>query len=224
MKQVLKNKNKRLKRLFILTAVIILTLSLNAQSNFEEIMSETLEEFGNSSTPEEMIEVANKFERIASVDTSEWLPLYYASFIHCILSFRTQDAKQKETYIEKAQSVMDKAMLITENESELYTLQGMIYQSLMAIDPITNGQIYGSKADNSFKKATSLNPKNPRPYYMQAVSVFYTPEQFGGGKKSALPLFEKAMELYETFQPENPLYPNWGKEDCESQLESCKSS
>ena len=78
-------------------------------------------------------------------------------------------------------------MKIAPEESEIHTMQGMIYQALMSIDPATNGQLYGPKSNGALQTAIKLNPENPRPYYLQAVSIMYTPEEYGGGKEAALP-------------------------------------
>jgi hypothetical protein len=50
----------------------------------------------------------------------------------------------------------------------------------------------------------------------------HTPEEYGGGKKAALPLFEQAMQLFEKSTMENSFYPDWGKEDCEQNIKICK--
>ena len=66
-----------------------------------------------------------------------------------------------------------------------------------------------------------LNPNNPRLYYLQGMSLFNTPEQFGGGKDKAKPVFEKAVELYKAEQPK-PLYPHWGQQQAEDMLAKCQ--
>jgi hypothetical protein len=59
-------------------------------------------------------------------------------------------------------------------------------------------------------------------YFLQAQSAFYTPEQFGGGKKAALKLFETALAKYESFKPLNDLMPLWGKAATIKMIEECK--
>jgi hypothetical protein len=46
---------------------------------------------------------------------------------------------------------------------------------------------------------------------LEAQNTFYTPETFGGGKNAAKPLFDKAARLFDTFKPETPISPNWGR-------------
>jgi cytochrome c-type biogenesis protein CcmH/NrfG len=98
----------------------------------------------------------------------------------------------------------------------------MVYTAALGVDPAGRGQTYSAKANGAFQTAIKLNPENPRPYYMQGTTVLYTPEEFGGGKKAAQPLFEQAMKLFEKSNTESGLMPSWGKEDCERYLEDCK--
>jgi hypothetical protein len=56
---------------------------------------------------------------------------------------------------------------------------------------------------------------------MQAMGVYGTPEQFGGGKAPAKPLFQKAVDLGKAEQKQ-PLYPNWSLEQAEQMLALCQ--
>jgi hypothetical protein len=46
---------------------------------------------------------------------------------------------------------------------------------------------------------------------LTGVGLFYTPDQFGGGHKTAKPVLEKSLAKYEAFIPENELMLNWGR-------------
>ena len=211
-----------MKTLCMIFIVAILSLNLNAQSQYADAMKAALENFGSSGSIDELIASASQFERIAEAESEEWLPGYYASMIYCIITFGTQKPEKKESYLTQAQNLLDNAMKISPDESELHTLQGMIYQAFIGIDPARNGQTYSAKANGAFQTAIKLNGDNPRPYYLQAVSIMHTPEEYGGGKKAALPLFEQALALFEKQSSVKPFYPDWGKEDCEKNIQACK--
>lgn len=196
---------------------------LFAQTDFDNAIIDGLHQLDSAKTMEDMQAVANKFERIAQAKPDEWLPLYYSAMVNGIQAFKIQDTEQKKALTDHALEMIDKALEINPDESEIYTLQGMIYQAVITIDPMNNGQLYSSKANGCFKTALKLNANNPRPYYLQAISLFYTPAEYGGGKKAALPLFEKAMELYKGESTEPSIYPHWGKDDCEKQLRACNT-
>jgi hypothetical protein len=78
---------------------------------------------------------------------------------------------------------------------------------------------YGAESTSNFNKAMRLDTLNPRPEYLMGVGLFYTPEQFGGGPKTAKPLLEKSLEKFNRFVPEHDLMPNWGREMVERLLE-----
>jgi hypothetical protein len=80
---------------------------------------------------------------------------------------------------------------------------------------------YGQQAAGYLQKGMQLNPNNPRLYYLQGMSVFNTPEQFGGGKAKAKPVFQKAVDLYKAEQTK-PLHPHWGQEQATQMLAQCQ--
>jgi len=67
----------------------------------------------------------------------------------------------------------------------------------------------------------TLNANNPRLYYLQGMSLFNTPEQFGGGKAKAKPVLEKAVALFKAEQVK-PLHPNWGDKEAINSLAQCQ--
>jgi len=91
----------------------------------------------------------------------------------------------------------------------------------MIVDPQTRWQTYGQQAAAALKEGLKLDPNNPRLYYLQGESLFGTPEQFGGGKAKAKPVFEKSIALFKAAQPK-PLYPVWGQKQAEDKLAQCQ--
>ena len=211
-----------MKTLCMMIIATVLSMHLSAQTQYENAMKASMEKFNDAGTNDELIAAASQFERIAEAEEAEWLPGYYASLIYCIVTFRSQEPQKKENLLKQAQLMLDKALEAAPRESELHTLQGMIYQAYMTIDPARNGQIYAPKAHGAFQTAIELNAENPRPYYLQAVSIMYTPEEYGGGKKAALPIFEQALQLFDKDSSDISFYPDWGREDCERNIQACK--
>ena len=121
-------------------------------------------------------------------------------------------------------SFCDKAeALTTDNadKSEINTLRNMAATQQMMVDPQTRYMSYGQQAAGFLQKGMALNANNPRLYYLQGMSVFNTPEQFGGGKAKAKPIFEKAVALYKAEQAK-PLYPHWGDKEATQMLAQCQ--
>ncbi|MDX8339480.1 hypothetical protein SLH46_09825 [Draconibacterium sp. IB214405] len=204
--------------LTLIFSVAILTAAAQGK-NYEAAMTAALEKMKNSETVANFQQVANTFERISMTETKEWLPLYYASYSMIVISYMDEDVDKKDAYLDKAQQFLDKALKIAPDESELYSLQAFLYPSRITIDPMTRGMEYMPKMNAAIDKAIALNPENPRSYYLRAVTLFNTPEQFGGGAKVARPHFETAKEKFDKFEPESPLHPNWGKEINEMEMQ-----
>src|SRR5262249_32956718 len=108
-----------------------------------------------------------------------------------------------------------------EDNSELCTIRNMAATQQMLVDPQTRWQTYGQEASAALQKGMKMDPNNPRLYYLQGMSLFNTPEQYGGGKAKAKEVFQKAMDLYNAAQPK-PLYPDWGKKQTQDMIAQCQ--
>ena len=187
-------------------------------SKYEKAMKKNLSKIDSAMGVGSMLDIANGFERIAFADKDKWLPYYYTSFMLTLASYTDTTSGNKDGYLDKADTFINIADSLEENESEIYVLKGMIAQARLQVDPMNRWMKYGPIANNNFLKAMMLDTLNPRPEYLQGVSLYYTPEQFGGGSKTAKPLLEKSLEKYNQFVPDNDLMPNWGREMTEQML------
>lgn len=201
--------------LFLLLA--LLTTSY-ADDKYEKAIKSNLEKIGKATTAEEYVNIANSFERIALAEKDKWIPYYYSAFLYALASYSDTSNTRKDTYLDKADIFLTWADSLEPNNSEIYTLKGMIAQARMQIDPMNRWMKYGPEADNSFKKAIELDPLNPRPEYLIGIGLFYTPAQFGGGPATAKPVLENSMKKFNEFVPANDLMPNWGREMVERLL------
>lgn len=157
-------------------------------------------------------ELANNFERIADAEKTQWLPYYYAAYCNVMLAYMEQDKSKTDGIADKAEQLLKKAEELAGGEnSETCVIKSMIASAHMMVDPQARFMQYGQASAMHINKSKSLDPTNPRPVYLEAQSKFYTPEQFGGGKAQAKPLFTKALEMYEKFKPASELHPVWGK-------------
>ena len=204
----------------ILTFVISLFLvTANGQSaRYEQAMLGAVEKMNNASSIGDFIEAANLFERIGQTEKNEWLPQYHAAFMYLLAGFQEEDITKKDPYFDKAQQFLDNAFKLTQENSELLVLQAFIYPGRMAVDPMNRGMELMGKMNAAIDKAIRLDPENPRSYYLQAVILLNMPVDFGGGSGVAKPLFEKASEKFDKFNPESPISPNWGKEQNDEEL------
>ena len=211
------------KSIFILTMILLSALCF-ANDAYQKTMSQSIEKLFQAKTIPEYVENANQFERISQIEKAEWLPLYYASFAYIMISFQEAENAKKDQYLDQAQKYLDQAMAIEPNESELYMLQGFLYPSRINIDPMARGMLYMGKMNESLDKALTLNPDNPRVYYLRATMTYHMPEAYGGGAAKALPLFQAAAEKFQIFKPKTEISPNWGKEMNDAELKKIQES
>jgi hypothetical protein len=209
---------KTIASLFLMLTVIF---SAFAQNDYETAMKAGLDSLKNIKSLEDFQDVANHFERIAGAEKDEWLPGYYAAYCYVVLSFKEQEPVRKEKLLEKSENLINQIIETKPDESEIYALQGMLYQSFIMADPQNNAPVYSLKANQSFDTSIELNSDNPRPYYLKGMNLMYTPEAYGGGMKAACPLIAKADELFSQFEKENDLMPDWGKEHNAKLLSQC---
>lgn len=208
--------------LFIASALLY-TFSCYAQSNnYEAAMGKYLEAMRNAKTVEEFQGVANSFERIATAEQKQWLPLYYATLSYITISQREQNDEKKDQFLDKGQEHLDKALKLIPKESELHVLQGYLHLMRISVSPMVRGMKYSGLATESFEKAKTLNPENPRVYTMLASSKYNTPKMFGGGPEAAKPYLDQAKAKFEAYKPASALAPTWGEKQVISMLAQYK--
>ncbi len=206
------------KLVFILVMLLISGVSF-ADEAYQKVMKQAIDKLFQSQTIQELVDVANQFERISTMEKREWLPLYYASFLYIMISFKETDNARKDQYLDQAQKYLNQAMSIEPNESELFMLQGFLYPSRINIDPVNRGMALMGQMNAALDKALELNPDNPRVYHLRATMTANMPETFGGGVAKTLPFYQKAAEKFELFKPKSEIHPNWGKDINASDLQ-----
>jgi tetratricopeptide (TPR) repeat protein len=212
-----------MKKVLLSISLLAFTSLIFAQNQqYMQAMGQNLQLFSTAQSVQDWQNIANQFERIASVEKNEWLPLYYAAQATVFMSFAETDKSKIDAYLDAAQKFLDNAFKLKTDESELHVLQGMLHQGRISVDFMGRGMKYSQLAAECFVKARELNPENPRSYYLEALSVLNTPEMYGGGKTNALPLFKQAKEKFDKFEASFPLAPDWGKEHNEQQIELCQ--
>lgn len=182
-------------------------------------MGASLQQFATAKSPTEMNELAAKFQRIGEAEKSQWLPFYYASLVKAQMAMG--NTKQADALANEADALIAKAAAIEDN-SELDCVRSMVATARMLVDPMNRWQQYGPISAGFLQDAMKKDPQNPRPYMLQASSLINTPEQFGGGCKTAKPLAEKALQLYDAYKLPSSIHPNWGKEMVQGIIQQCK--
>lgn len=178
----------------------------------------------NAKTANDFKQAAAYFEDLSAQNPSHWLGLYYAALCYIQASHKVSEDKERDSMLDKAQPLIDKADKKNSNEPEILVLQAFLYQSRIQVNPQFRGMSYSSKAETSLKKATAADDKNPRAWSLLGYNLFFTPALFGGGPEKALPLFEKARDKYHIFKPLMPFYPMWGEPENLHMIAECRNS
>lgn len=200
---------------------LVAALAFSQSSRYQSSMEKSKMMLDSAKTSEQYTEVAASFERIADAEKKEWLPYYYAALANVLKGY-TDQAADKDALADKADKLIITADELQPRNSEIYLLKAMSATLHMIVDPMNRWQKYGGMQKEAIENAKQYNPQNPRIYYFEGQSLFGTPEQFGGGKEKAKPLFEKALKLFDTQKVESTIHPDWGKSTTQRMLEMCK--
>ncbi len=211
-------------KITIITAFILISnsLFLKADEKYFAAVKKGKEMIETGKTPEDYVAAANYFERIASVEKTQWIPLYYQAYSNFVAGILSKEANVKDKYFDTAITITNQAIILKPTESELFTLQGYIQFMKIYVDPMSRMQTGMKDAMTNLGKAKAMNPANPRPHFIDAQNTFYTPANFGGGAAIAKPKLEKADELFAAFKPADDLAPTWGADKCKELLKQCK--
>lgn len=212
-----------MKRIILSVMFCSTLLGAFAQSDkYAGAMQSKLALIDSAKTPAALQSLSDGFVRIGDAEKTQWQPYYYAALVLSMSGWmngvdKDENAGKMNTLIDKAESLAT----ADADKSEIALMRNMSSTQQMMVDPQSRYMQYGAAATAALQKAMKLNPNNPRCYYLQGMSLFNTPSQFGGGKDKAKPVFEKAVALFDAEQPAG-FNPRWGKDQAKTQLALCQ--
>ncbi len=212
-----------MKKISLALAAFLLTTTLFAQSEkFVAAMKKNIAGIDSGFKDHAyLLTIANNFERIATAEKTEWLPYYFAAFCQVNYGMFEQDKSKVDAIADKATWLINVADSLAPNNSEISCIKSMIASCHMMVNPMQRWQEYGAESSSNMEAAMQQDPANPRPYLLKGQGLRYTPEQFGGGCKTAIVELKTAVEKFETFTPVSDIYPNWGKQYAQSLYDGC---
>lgn len=108
------------------------------------------------------------------------------------------EARQDNTLFKKAAeegvAAAEKAAELNPKSSEAHHLLGDLLNQLIP-HVFGGGMKYGKRATDAMDKAIELDPKNVDAYVSRAISYYYTPDAFGGGKAKAIEMLKRAVAI-----------------------------
>lgn len=210
--------------LLLSMAVLLFVIAGNVNANdtrYIEAMQKSILTVYKAKSIEELQTAVNSLERIASAEKVKWEPYYYMSFAYIMMANREQEAPKKDSYLDQANTAIEKASAINSNESEIVALVGFIHMMRVTVDPAGRGAQYSGLAMQAFGKATALNPENPRALTLTAQMQYGTAKFFGSPATEACATLNAALQKFDTYKSDNPLTPQWGREMAEGLKKEC---
>ncbi len=213
-----------MKKIILSIAVVLVSLVSMAQKpEFLQTMSETLSLFSTCKNVADYQALGNKFQMIANVEKSEWLPLYYHAYCYILMSFmEPTDATKKDSYLDIAEKSIVKLIELAPNESEVYALQSFYYVGRLVVDPMERGQKFSALSGQAVGKSLALDPANPRAKMIKLQGDIGAAPYMGLDPKSFCPQAKELLASWDNFKPKSALYPSWGKEQVEGIVKGCQ--
>lgn len=211
-----------MKQFILMSAMALGTMATQAQ-DYKTPLTNTWAAFDTTKDINTKTQLSNKLTLIAKKWPNEWAPHYYASLSKTILAYDEKDETKHDAILDEADKEKEDAVAILgKDNDETYVLAAMIANCRMIVNPMQRWQKYGKIYTDNLTSAKEANPNNPRMYYLKAVSTMYTPKNFGGGKKAALPYFEKADGLFAKEDNKDINKPYWGKTENTYFMAECR--
>ena len=201
-------------------AIFVAASTLTANDTYFEKMGETLQRMNACTSLEEYQAVANSFATIARVESGEWLPLYYEAHCYILMSFMDRSGAP-DSYLDQAESCINKMLELAPEEAEVYALQAFYHTGRLVVNPAGRAMTTAPLVSQSLGKALALDPGNPRALYIRLTNEMGTARFFG---QDTAPMCEDAGTLlsdWDAHTPESPIHPSWGKGQLEEIVANC---
>ena len=203
----------------LITIIAMFVASIvSAQTQFDQGMKKALQTWKNGNSTEALVQ----FEKIASVEKTNWLPNYYIAFINTTQAFGEKDKTKMESLLRVAQKAQDFCNDLAMDNPEVLVMQAMIHTASIVYDPMTNGQKLSGDVMYILNKAYKIAPENPRVVFQKASFEIGMAQYFGQDTKPMCAQIEKSIELFATFKPETAFHPSWGLDRAQEAVKACK--
>ena len=211
-----------MKSVSLITALVFtFNLSQAAVPAYRQAMEESITKLNEASDSEQLLAVANRFERIARAEKDEWLPWYYAAYATLNRAIEAKEASEKDQLLDKAQQYLDEATAVEDKESEVVALQGYVHTIRVTVDPANRGQQLAPLATKTLVQALKMNPDNPRALFLLGQMQYGTAQFFGADTSEACQLIAQAVTKYESAKTDDALMPAWGQESARRMSKQC---
>jgi tetratricopeptide (TPR) repeat protein len=117
----------------------------------------------------------------------------YGYIGYCLSMDQKTEAKSTLDQAEKQVEILLEKM---GEDPRVYSLKGAFYGFRIQLQPL-RAPFFGKLSEEANQRALELGPGEPQAWMEKANIAYYKPAIFGGSKGEAVPLYEKAIRLYE---------------------------
>jgi len=202
----------------LITFIIVLfSISLSAQDQYTKGMGKAFDLWGEKKTSEAVA----MFERIAQAEKDNWIPAYYAANVLIVSTFSTKDKTAVNEMLEKAKAHIKTAHERSPDNSEVVTMEGLLYTGYVAMDPGTYGMTLSPKIMELHQKAVELDDKNPRAHANLIGYEIGSAKFFNTDLKTFCKRLEEVIPLYENQKTDIPFAPSYGIDRLKDSMKEC---
>lgn len=194
-----------------------LVISLTAQDQYTSGMTKAMGLWQENKTTEAVA----LFERIAQAEKENWVPAYYAANVLITASFGNTDKTIVNEMLEKAKTHIAAAHERSPNNSEITTMEGLLYTGYVIMDPGTYGMTLSAKIMELHQIAVALDPENPRAQNNLVEYEIGSARFFNQDLTTFCDKLEALLPLYDNQKADYPFAPKYGKDRVEGTMKDC---
>ncbi|WP_297337334.1 hypothetical protein [Algoriphagus sp.] len=202
--------------------LLVLTLAYAQPNAYQEAMKSQLAAMQQIDSPEKGATVKNAFLRISEMNSTEWLPLYYAALVEIETAFRFDG--NKDAAFDQAIATIKRAEKLSPSNSELTALHGYALMGKLSLDPASRGQELSPQVMQLFGKAIDQDRENPRAVILMAQMEQGMAQFFGNGPEKACGMARLSQELFDKEKEkidEHYILPTWGEAAAKELYSTC---
>ncbi|MDD2964693.1 MAG: hypothetical protein PHQ65_17770 [Bacteroidales bacterium] len=208
----------------ILTSIFALFVAITGFSqDYDSDLQALLPRIGQAKSAADYSLLASQLGSLAQSEPNRWEASFWSAHCMVLQAFAETDSDKVDPILDAAEPVVEKLIKQQPTEAEFYVLKAMLNQARIGVNPMLRGMKYSGRANDNLDLALQFDAANPRAWHLKGSNTYFTPAMFGGGKKRAMPMLQKADSLFKTYKPHSPYHPNWGADRNAEMLQSCET-
>lgn len=138
----------------------VASVNIHAQeSSMQELIGQSLSK--KQPTAESVVNCVAELKRIDAMFPDSVQPKYQIALTCLEFSVTNPHAPQTESLLAEAEQAIEQMKKLKDaDESDIYTLHGFLYMTLIVQNPSINGQRYYMDVMEDYEKALRINPDN----------------------------------------------------------------